>query len=394
LVGAFLTRVPVSTTTLAMLLFLRAQTHSFATGGAVVGAYALALAVAAPVQGVAVDRYGQTKILTLCAAGQAVAIPAFVLVASNGASPVALVLVAGIAGALLPPTTPCVRALWRELARDEQALHAAYAVDAVTFELAWAIAPLLVAGVSAAASPAAAVLICPALMVVGITIFATSASSRAWRGEARQKVFGGALANRELRWLTSSAALIGCWWGMVLVGVPAVALSAGLRHSSALLMAVLSVGSVVGGAVLGTRPYRTTAIARYSSSLFALGLSLIPLAMARGTLALVPLCFLAGIALTPALSSQNALVGMIAPAGSVTEAYQWLTAAMSSGAAAGATAAGALIDATGVSSAFVAGAIAALAAAFLASARGPLRALSQRPRSAASLSAPNVQHRS
>src|SRR5579872_5460794 len=148
LAGAFLTRVPLATTTLAMLLFLRAQTHSFATGGAVVGAYALALAVAAPLQGVAVDRYGQTWILAFCAAGQAVAIPSFVLVALNGASPRALALLAGVGGALVPPTTPCVRALWRELAGDEQSLHAAYAVDAVTFELAWAIAPLLVAGVS------------------------------------------------------------------------------------------------------------------------------------------------------------------------------------------------------------------------------------------------------
>ena len=80
----------------------------------------------------------------------------------------------------------------------------------------------------------------------------------------------------------------------------------------------------------------------------------------------------AGLALTPALSCQNTLVGLAAPAGAVAEAFTWTTAAMFGGVAAGSTVAGALVDRAGVGAPFAAASAAVALAAVLA-------AVDQRP---------------
>ena len=82
-----------------------------------------------------------------------------------------------------------------------------------------------------------------------------------------------------------------------------------------------------------------------------------------GMALLVPL---AGIVIAPLQATQNQLVGLVAPAGTITEAYTWVLMGLVMGLAGGNALAGPLVDASGWRAAVAAGCVAAALAAGLA----------------------------
>jgi predicted MFS family arabinose efflux permease len=131
-------------------------------------------------------------------------------------------------------------------------------------------------------------------------------------------------------------------------------------------IALVSLGGVVGGLLYGARNWRLSIEDRYWVLLLVLAILLTPLIIASSLAAAIPLSLIAGLAMTPMISCQNTLVGAAAPAGTITEAFTWTTAAMFAGTATGSTAAGALVGTAGVGAPFVAACAAAALAAALA----------------------------
>jgi predicted MFS family arabinose efflux permease len=80
----------------------------------------------------------------------------------------------------------------------------------------------------------------------------------------------------------------------------------------------------------------------------------LPLLIAPSILAMAPLALVAGLCLAPYMAAANQLVGDVAPAGAVTEAFAWPITAIGVGAAAGSAAAGAIAQAWGWRPGFVA----------------------------------------
>jgi hypothetical protein len=163
------------------------------------------------VQGATVDRLGQSLVLVPAAIVQGALLTAFVFVVRGGAPVVAIIAVAALAGAVLPPISACVRALWSEVASDAQTLEAAYALDAITQEIIYTLGPLLVGAVAVLLSPAASVLLCATITVAGAVFFATSTLSRRWQG-------GCTSAREAVRWQVPACAhcsarpYSGAWW--------------------------------------------------------------------------------------------------------------------------------------------------------------------------------------
>ena len=124
---------------------------------------------------------------------------ALVVAAQARVAMAALVALAALAGAVQPPVAGCIRALWSQLACDEQSLETAYALDATTQEVIWTLGPLLVGSTAVALSPAAAVLLCAVFTVCGTIFFAASKLSSDWRAQAHERSRAGALASPGLR---------------------------------------------------------------------------------------------------------------------------------------------------------------------------------------------------
>jgi MFS family permease len=366
LVSSILGRLPSGMFSLAILLFVRGRTGSFLDAGLTVGAFTLAGALVAPLQGALVDRIGQRRVLLPAALAQTTLLVVFVLLVRAGASVPVTIVLGSLAGALLPPISGCIRALWAEVAPDPQALESAYALDAITQEVIYTLGPLLVGSVAVTLSPAAAVLLCAGITILGTLFFATSPLSRGRQGSTVDRTARGALTSSGLRTLLCSVVFGGMVIGAAEVGLPALAVHVGSRGSAGVLLALFSLGSMAGGLTYAAITWRLAPGWRYAAILLGLAVAVAPLIAVDSLLA--GLCFgaIAGLGVAPMLSCQFSLVGALAPAGTETEAFTWHRAATVGGIAAGSALGGALIDSLGVSGAFTLGCASALAACGLA----------------------------
>ncbi len=355
LASSVLARLPSGMFSLAILLLVRARSDSFLAAGVAVGAFALAGALAGPLLGALVDRVGQTRVLAPAALAQGALLVALVVAAQARVAMAALVALAALAGAAQPPVAGCIRALWSQLACDEQSLETAYALDATTQEVIWTLGPLLVGSTAVALSPAAAVLLCAIFTVCGTIFFAASKLSSDWRAQAHERSRAGALASPGLRALLPTVALAGIVIGAVEVGLPALAVTHGARWSAGPLLALFSIGSMAGGLSYSAARWRRAIGLRYVALLLAMAAAVAPLIAAHALAVAYPLAVLAGLGVAPMLSCQFSLVGALAPAGAATEAFTWQRAATIAGMAVGSTLGGSLIDLHGPAGAFALG---------------------------------------
>jgi MFS family permease len=119
LVGAtLLARFPIGINALAVILYLRERTGSFAIAGIVAGSLAAGSGVGAPVQGRLVDTFGQRKVLPPLALVHAAALGLLVLTTEAGAPTAVLVLFGLLAGFAIPPTSSVLRSMWPTLLRE------------------------------------------------------------------------------------------------------------------------------------------------------------------------------------------------------------------------------------------------------------------------------------
>ncbi len=372
-VTGLLGRLPLGTLSLAILLLVRGATHSYAAAGVAVGAEAFASAAAAPIQGRLIDRFGRRRVLPPTVLVQGAILLLLVLSAGAHAGTVALVVLAGLTGAFLPPISPSVRALLREVVHDPAVRETAYALDSVIQELVWITGPLLVALVVAVGSPSAAVLVSAAIGIVGTLLFVSTPLARGRGRDVAGPERTAALANPELRALLIPITLTGMGLGAIEVGLPSLALHAGSRSASGLLLALWSVGSVIGGLWYGSRAWSSSLAYRYRTLLTVAIVCSAPLIAARSIPAGLICAALAGLTIAPVFSCQYALVGRAATGGAETEAFSWVSAALVAGLAAGSALGGAAISAAGVSAPFVISCAAtALAAAMAVTVRDRL----------------------
>ena len=358
--SSLLARLPIGINALAIVLYLREQTGSFAIAGVVSGTLAAGSAFGAPVQGRLVDRVGARRVLVPLALVHAIGLGAIVAFAELDAPTVVLVLCGFIAGFAIPPTSSVLRSMWTDLL--EPRLHqAAYALDSTLIEVVFISGPLLTAAIAAIFSPAGALIVSAIAVVVGNTVFtALPPTKHVEPEEEHERHFLGALASPGVRTLVLISLPTGVALGILEVGIPAFSRAEGAAAAAGVLLAIWSFGSGVGGLLYGTLPrpaglYRTHLLVAW-----LLPLTLIPLAAAPSVWVMALLVLPAGCCIAPLLATRNELVGGVAPPGMRTEAYTWPITAFVGGIAIGAALAGVLVEGPGWRTAFV------IAAAFAA----------------------------
>ena len=365
-------RLPASALGLVLILHVRGLTGSFAAGGAVAGAYALANGVTGPLLGRLVDRRGQGVVLVPAALVSSAAIVAIALLPHGAAVAPALAL-AAVAGGAFPPLGPCLRTLWPSMLGDDPGrMHAAFSLEAAALEATYIVGPVVIAGALGAWSTAAATLACAALLIGGVLAFCAHPVSRAWRpaaGAAGGRGAFGALRSRGVRTLMLVFALLGATFGSVEIAVPVAAEAAGHAGAAGLLLGVWGLGSLIGGLAAARAGAARDPVRRLTLLLAALAAGHLLLTIPLGPLPLAALLLLAGLALSPAIAAAYAMVESLAPAGTVTEAYTWLSTGIAAGLAAGAALSGALAQSHGAGAAFAAAGTACAAGALAGAAR-------------------------
>lgn len=363
-------RLPIGINSLAIVLFLREETGSFAVAGAVAGSVALGTAVGAPVVGRVVDRLGP-RVLVPMAVVHAAGLGALVALGSSGAADAVLVLVGVLCGFALPPASSVLRSLWPTLVRPEPALlTTAFAFDSVVTETLFVLGPLLT-GALAATVGAEAALVLSAACVLGGTVgfVAQEPVRRRALAEGGERHLLGALQSAGIRTLVLSTFPVGYAFGTLEVAIPAFADAEGHPGWAGLLIAVWSVGSAIGGLVYGARPWGLPLHAMHVRLALVIPFSFLPLLLAPSVAVMALLVIPAGALIAPFIATRNELAGAVAPAGAETEAYTWPLTALVGGIAAGAAVSGALADGPGWRAAVVSAVLAAAVGAVLTVAR-------------------------
>jgi MFS family permease len=369
MVAALVARLPIGIYSLAIVLFLRERTGSYAVAGLVAAVFALGAGAGAPLSGRPIDRFGQSRVLTpmaLLHAGVLAGLVGLALIES----PLGLLLpVALLAGVAIPPISATLRPLWPPMLRDDpDLLPTAYALDSVLLELVFVLGPLLTAAAIALLSPVAALALAVVLLVAGTLAFAASPPSRAWAPEPRPDDHGwlGALRSPGIQTLMASMMPLGFCFGAMEVTLPAFSEDMASRTWAGVLLAVWSLGSLTGGLVYGARAGTMPLASTYVRLSMILPVTFLPLAAAPSVIVMPVLCLLAGLSIAPLLASGNQLVGEVAPPGALTEAYTWPITSLVIGLAAGNAIAGVLVEAADWRVSFLVATLGAAAGGLLA----------------------------
>lgn len=359
-------RLPLTMAPLALLLLTQQQTGSYHRAGLVCGAYAIAVAAAAPVLGRLIDRYGQSRVLLPAGLTHAAAMVAAAAIASSGPFYL-LLLTAAVAGASLPPVTACMRVLWTRLLPEESARQAGFAIDGVIVEVAELSGPLFVSLLLVIGRPATAVATAGLLMGLAAVAFRSSRASRAVTATGVHRSPWGALAVQGVRRLLVVVACSTATIGAVEVAITAYARHHGGMSSSGLYIGVISVGGIVAGLTFGGagRLGRRHPVTVLAAMLLTSAAAAASLAEWSAPVAVVASLFLFGSAVAIGVIIQLATMSIVVSDDIRTEAFTWGATANFVGLGLGTAVSGWMIDRHGLDAAFLVAAVPTVLAALL-----------------------------
>ncbi|GAB1644918.1 MFS transporter [Krasilnikovia sp. MM14-A1259] len=356
LMVGILARLGIGMTPLALLLLVQQATGRYAAAGIAGGMYALAGAALSPVAGRLADRIGPAPVLLTTAVLHPLALTGLLMVSRGADASLPLIIVASAAaGATYPPLTAAIRRAWTDATDVASGRHhlrgAAMAAETSLFELVFVAGPMLVAGfVVATHEPAAALVASAVATFVGTLWVARLPIMRhARRHDEDEAARGlGPLRVQGFPALLVCVGALGVSFGAAGVIVPAYAgQHGGGDGMGGVLLAVWGIGSAIGGLLFGTRKPAMALPRQLAWLLAAVSASFLVLAVMPNPAALGVALVIGGATIAPALTVETNLVGRLAPASMMNEAYTWVVTVSVAGSAAGGAVSGAIVDEPG-----------------------------------------------
>lgn len=336
-------RFPFGMLSLAFLLHIERQTGSYGAAGLVLAAMSIGQAIAGPLTSRLMGRWGMRPVLTVTLIICSAAITTIGVAALSVPAAMAVAFVAGIS---MPPIQPAVRTIYPKMVNSKQ-LTPLFSLDATAQEIIWVIGPVATTFISTQISTVWGILVAVAFLLGGGAWFISSPELGRVRIPRSRRKLGVVLARPPV--------LLATVVGFLLVGACA-AIEAGVvavfGHDGAdagIVLAIFSIGSIVGGLSLGHVPIGPWSTARRMFIVFAgtaAAMAMMDFWWLAATL------FIAGIGIAPALAVLFAIVSASVKFSDTAEAYGWVGTGQLIGAALGSAIAGFLIDGNGAVGAF------------------------------------------
>lgn len=339
-------RFPGGMISLAFLIHIHQQQGSYGAAGLVLAATSVGQAVSGPLTGRWMGIWGMRRVLILTMSVCALAVSAIALIPMT----VPFYMVVGlIAGLSYPPVQPAVRTIYPKMVNSTQ-LTPLFSLDASAQEIIWIAGPVITTFLAIQISSTVAIMVAVAFLVGGGSWFISSPALGRVRIPRSRRPFGSVLRTRTV--------LLATIVGFLLIGSCAaveasvVSVFGQQGPQAGIVLAIWSIGSIIGGLSLGSVPIGPWALAR-RMLIVLVGLAASALVF-NNFWGLSITLVLAGIGIAPALAVIFAIVSSSVKFSDTAEAYGWVGTGQLIGAALGSAAAGFLIDARGPVGGFVA----------------------------------------
>lgn len=331
-------RFPFGMLTIILLLHVQLVYGNYTSAGVILAGLSIGQAVSGPLASRLMGRLGMRRVLTLTTL---VSSGLLVLIALTQFPLVAVAVIALLVGLTTPPVMPAVRTIYPTLVPARQ-VTALFSLDATAQEIIWIVGPVIAVFVSVQISTVWGLLVAAAFLFGGGLWFILSPEvGRVNLPRARNRL-GAVLRRPTVLVSTIVGFFFVASFTSLEAGIVAVFGHDGIE--SGIVLAVFSIGSVVGGLTIGHRDIRPWSLV-VRSAVVTLGTALC--IFSQDTLWLCIMGFLAGLGVAPMLAALFTIVSATVRFSETAEAYGWLGTGQLVGAAGGSAAAGVAIDAMG-----------------------------------------------
>ena len=346
-------RAPMSMVGISLILAVRGLYHSYALAGLLGAAQVVAFAVGAPILARLVDRYGQAQVMFPSVTISTLALIAGTIGVMNVVNPLYLAVFSIIGGATSGSLGALVRARWAYVVENPSQLQAAYAMEAAFDELVFVLGPVAATILAATVHPAAGLWVAIVIQTVGVYSFLAQTSTQPPKeppheGKRRESV----MRNAGMIVLASTFISTGALFGAMDLSVVAFADEVDLSHLAGIVLATMSLGSLVSAVFYGSRSWSWPLWKLFITWVALLAIGVSPFLLAPNLLVLGIMMFIAGLAIAPVMTNGNTIVQRITPAARLTEGLTWMSTATTLGVSLGSALAGPLIDSRGHSGGF------------------------------------------
>jgi len=324
---------------LATFFFVQDKTGSITLAGIATGVETIASSLTAGFRGNLIDKWGQTKPLSIFVPSWV----ALVFILTTVSTPTAIVVVSGFIGLASPPVNLSTRPLWRVLVGPDN-LRTAYALDTTMASSTIVAGPVLATAIAIPVSGSAALWATAALMAIGGIAIIQMPASRNWQPEPQQGNSMLLLRNKQFQILAVEGLIFGLAWGLLEISVPAFSTLEGTPGLSAPLLATLAGASIVGGLLIGSRKSQTTPLQGFKWASLGASVAAIPLVFTTPGWSMAIVLALLGLGMGFAQVFHWEVLEAVRPQGTATSAQAWLWAVEGSMLAVGTALGGYLVE--------------------------------------------------
>jgi MFS family permease len=359
--AGFIARMPISMVGIGVLMYVESARGNYTLAGAVSATGAISAAVGGPITSRLTDRLGQHRVLPwqiLIAVSTAVAL---IFTIPSDLSAYWIFAFTIVSGFFAPSIGALVRARWTALLVSGPVLITAFSVESMIDEIIFVIGPSIAAFTSVNIHPAAPQSIAAVFLIVGGTWLISMRDTEPPISLVQIKHGKPVVFKNGLLWLVFIHFLAGIFFGSIETTMIAFTDFAGVPIAAGLLLALWSIGSLIGGIFYGSNDFKLP----LPNQLVLISLALIPPALmlpfVNSLTLMALLSVLAGFGIAPLLIAAASIAQQRAGDGRTTEAIASMYSGIAVGFAFAAASSGWLVDNHGTNWSFAVGTGASLA---------------------------------
>ncbi|MFM1905964.1 MAG: hypothetical protein RIT32_760 [Actinomycetota bacterium] len=359
--AGFIARMPISMVGIGILMYVESARGNYTLAGAVSATGAIASAFGGPITSRLTDRFGQHRVLPWQIFIVVAAATALIFTIPSNLPAIFIFVFATISGFFAPSIGALVRARWTALLVSGPVLITAFSVESMIDEIIFVIGPTVAAFTSVNIHPAAPQVIAVVFLLIGGSWLISMRDTEPPINQQQIKHGKPVVFRNGLLWLVFIHFLAGIFFGSIETTMIAFSDFAGVPVAAGFLLALWSIGSLIGGIFYGASDFKLP----LPKQLILISLVLIPPAVivpfVDSLAVLAVMSVMAGFGIAPLLISAASIAQQRAGDGRTTEAIASMYSGIGVGFAFAASSAGWLIDNHGTSWAFTVGTGAAFA---------------------------------